>query len=65
MALIVCILNSYDDNPQTASVQITAEMATALLNKDLKKLRKILEAFFPGYLILHIKKGIDLPDHFF
>ena len=42
------ILNSYAGKTQTASVQFTAEIATALLNKDLKKLRKIMEVFFAG-----------------
>jgi hypothetical protein len=40
------ILNSYTGKTQTASVQFTAEIATALLNKDLKKLRKVMEVFF-------------------
>ena len=42
------ILNSYAGKTQTASVQFTAEIATALLNKDLKKLRKAMEVFFAG-----------------
>ena len=42
------ILNSYAGKTQTASVQFTAEIATALLNRDLKKLRKIMEVFFAG-----------------
>ena len=42
------ILNSYAGKTQTASVQFTAEIATALLKKDLKKLRKIMEVFFAG-----------------
>ena len=42
------ILNSYAGKTQTTSVQFTAEIATALLNKDLKKLRKIMEVFFAG-----------------
>ena len=42
------ILNSYAGKTQTASVQFTAEIAMALLNKDLKKLRKIMEVFFAG-----------------
>ena len=42
------ILNSYAGKTQTASVQFTAEIATALLNKDLKKLRKVMEVFFAG-----------------
>jgi hypothetical protein len=42
------ILNSYAGKTQTASVQFTAEIATALLNKDLKKLRKVMEIFFAG-----------------
>ena len=42
------ILNSYAGKTQTASVQFTAEIATALLKRDLKKLRKIMEVFFAG-----------------
>ncbi len=42
------ILNSYAGKTQTASVQFTAEIATSLLNRDLKKLRKIMEVFFAG-----------------
>ena len=42
------ILNSYAGKTQTVSVQFTAEIATALLNKDLKKLRKAMEVFFAG-----------------
>ena len=42
------ILNSYAGKTQTASVQFTAEIATALLNKDLRKLRKVMEVFFAG-----------------
>ena len=42
------ILNSYAGKTQTASVQFTAEIATALLKKDLKKLRKVMEIFFAG-----------------
>ena len=42
------IPNSYAGKTQTASVQFTAEIATALLNRDLKKLRKIMEVFFAG-----------------
>ena len=42
------ILNSYAGKTQTASVQFTAEIATALLNRDLKKLRKVMEIFFAG-----------------
>ena len=42
------ILNSYAGKTQTVSVQFTAEIAMALLNKDLKKLHKIMEVFFAG-----------------
>jgi hypothetical protein len=42
------ILNSYAGKTKTASVQFTAEIATALLNRDLKKLRKVMEIFFAG-----------------
>ena len=47
-AFSACILNSYAGKTQTASVQFTAEIATALLKKDLKKLRKVMEIFFAG-----------------
>lgn len=65
MALIACILNSYDDNPQTASVPITAEMATALQNKDLKKLRKLIECVFSGIPYTSHKKRNRLSRPFF
>ena len=42
------ILNSYAGKTQTAGVRFVAEFATSLLNNDLKKLRKALEAFFAG-----------------
>ena len=42
------ILNSYAGKTQTGSVQFVAEMATSLLNGDLKKLRKVMEVFFAG-----------------
>ena len=42
------ILNSYAGKTQTAAAQFTAEMATALLKKDLKRLRKVMEVFFAG-----------------
>ena len=42
------ILSSYAGKTQTAAAQFTAEMATALLKKDLKRLRKVMEVFFAG-----------------
>ena len=42
------ILNSYAGKTQTVSVQFAAEIATSLLNGDLKKLRKVMEVFFAG-----------------
>ena len=42
------VLNSYAGKTQTVSVQFAAEIATALLNRDLKKLRKVMEVFFAG-----------------
>ena len=42
------ILNSYAGKTQSTSVQFTAEIATALQQKDLRKLRKIMEVFFAG-----------------
>ena len=60
------ILNSYAGKSQTASVQFTAEIATALLNKDLKKLRKVMEVFFAGIpYSLHKKQESTFQTIFF
>ena len=42
------ILNSYAGKTQTEGVRFAAELATSLLNNDLKKLRKAMEVFFAG-----------------
>ena len=42
------ILKSYSGSTQTNVVKFTAEFAMSLLNGDLERLRKLLEAFFAG-----------------